>query len=53
MSYAATRPLTSMGLRSLDKYGRDLTQEARKGLLDPVYGRDELIDRLLQVGCCP
>jgi ATP-dependent Clp protease ATP-binding subunit ClpB len=34
---------------ALAKYGRDLTQEARKGKLDPVIGRDEEIRRLIQI----
>src|SRR3954471_11667650 len=35
--------------RALEKYGRDLTEEARKGKLDPVIGRDEEIRRVVQV----
>ncbi|MFH1087327.1 MAG: Clp protease N-terminal domain-containing protein, partial [Chloroflexota bacterium] len=35
--------------RSLEKYGRDLTQLAREGKLDPVIGRDEEIKRVIQV----
>ncbi len=34
---------------SLTKYGRDLTEEARKGKLDPVIGRDEEIRRVIQI----
>jgi ATP-dependent Clp protease ATP-binding subunit ClpB len=34
---------------ALVKYGRDLTQLARLGKLDPVIGRDEEIRRLIQV----
>ena len=34
---------------SLAKYGRDLTELARKGKLDPVIGRDEEIRRVIQV----
>ncbi len=34
---------------ALAKYGRDLTQEARKGKLDPVIGRDEEIRRVVQI----
>ncbi len=34
---------------ALEKYGRDLTEEARKGRLDPVIGRDEEIRRVIQV----
>jgi ATP-dependent Clp protease ATP-binding subunit ClpB len=35
--------------QALEKYGRDLTEEARKGRLDPVIGRDEEIRRTIQV----
>ena len=35
--------------QSLEKYGRDLTEMARKGKLDPVIGRDEEIRRVIQV----
>ena len=34
---------------ALQKYARDLTEEARKGKLDPVIGRDEEIRRAMQV----
>jgi ATP-dependent Clp protease ATP-binding subunit ClpB len=34
---------------ALEKYGRDLTQLARQGKLDPVIGRDEEIRRVIQV----
>ena len=34
---------------SLEKYGRDLTQSARQGKLDPVIGRDEEIRRVIQI----
>jgi ATP-dependent Clp protease ATP-binding subunit ClpB len=34
---------------ALGKYGRDLTDEARDGKLDPVIGRDEEIRRVIQV----
>lgn len=33
----------------LDEFGRDLTQMAREGKLDPVIGRDEEIERILQI----
>ncbi|MGZ3505300.1 MAG: ATP-dependent chaperone ClpB [Vulcanimicrobiaceae bacterium] len=35
--------------QSLERYGRDLTQEAERGKLDPVIGRDEEIRRVIQV----
>jgi ATP-dependent Clp protease ATP-binding subunit ClpB len=34
---------------ALKKYGRDLTEQALKGKLDPVIGRDEEIRRVVQV----
>src|SRR3954467_12850275 len=34
---------------ALEKYGRDLTTEARAGKLDPVVGRDDEIRRIMQV----
>jgi len=35
--------------QSLEKYGRDLTEAARRGKLDPVIGRDDEIRRVVQV----
>ncbi len=35
--------------QALDKYARDLTEQARRGKLDPVIGRDEEIRRVVQV----
>ncbi len=35
--------------QALEKYGRDLTEDARKGRIDPVIGRDEEIRRIIQV----
>ncbi|MGF1535464.1 MAG: ATP-dependent chaperone ClpB, partial [Elainellaceae cyanobacterium] len=34
---------------ALEKYGRDLTQSAREGKLDPVIGRDDEIRRTVQI----
>ncbi len=34
---------------ALDRYGRDLTEQAKSGKLDPVIGRDEEIRRVVQV----
>ena len=34
---------------ALDAYGSDLTAKAREGKLDPVIGRDSLIQRLIQI----
>ena len=36
-------------LQVLEKYGRDLTDSARNGKLDPVIGRDEEVRRVIQV----
>jgi ATP-dependent Clp protease ATP-binding subunit ClpB len=35
--------------QTLEKYGRDLTEAARRGKIDPVIGRDEEIRRVMQV----
>ena len=35
--------------QALERFGRDLTEDARKGKLDPVIGRDEEIRRVIQV----
>src|ERR1700757_1076601 len=35
--------------QALEKYGKDLTELARRGKLDPVIGRDEEIRRVIQV----
>ncbi|MDD3847048.1 MAG: ATP-dependent chaperone ClpB [Syntrophorhabdaceae bacterium] len=35
--------------QALQRYCRDLTEEARKGKLDPVIGRDEEVRRVMQV----
>jgi len=35
--------------QALERYGRDLTADARSGRLDPVIGRDEEIRRVIQV----
>ena len=35
--------------QTLEKYGRDLTELARRGKIDPVIGRDEEIRRTMQV----
>ena len=33
----------------LDQFGRNLTQDAREGKLDPVIGRDQEIERVMQI----
>ncbi len=44
-----TSPNPEATYEALVKYGRDLTQLARLGKLDPVIGRDEEIRRVIQV----
>ncbi len=36
-------------IQALERYGRDLTQEAENNMLDPVIGRDDEIRRVIQV----
>ncbi|MCA1699879.1 MAG: AAA family ATPase, partial [Actinobacteria bacterium] len=36
-------------IQALERYGRDLTEAARDGELDPVIGRDDEIRRVIQV----
>ncbi|GLQ08063.1 ATP-dependent chaperone ClpB [Sneathiella chinensis] len=45
----ADSPGAEGGYDALKKYARDLTEEAQKGKLDPVIGRDEEIRRTVQV----
>jgi ATP-dependent Clp protease ATP-binding subunit ClpC len=44
-----TDPQAERRYRVLEKYGRDLTQLAREGRLDPVIGREEETMRLMRV----
>ncbi len=39
----------SQGSAVLDQYGRNLTQAAREGKLDPVIGREKEIERVMQI----
>ena len=45
----ASTPTAESRYRTLEKYGRDLTQIATQGKLDPVIGRDAEILRVIQV----
>jgi ATP-dependent Clp protease ATP-binding subunit ClpC len=36
---------------SLNQFGRDLTQLAREGKLDPIFGREDEIERVIQILC--
>ncbi|PYQ37977.1 MAG: ATP-dependent chaperone ClpB [Acidobacteria bacterium] len=44
-----TDPNAEERYQALEKYGRDLTDMARRGKLDPVIGRDEEVRRVMQV----
>jgi ATP-dependent Clp protease ATP-binding subunit ClpB len=44
-----TTPTPEASGEALPKYGRDLTEAARAGKMDPVIGRDEEIRRVVQV----
>ena len=44
-----TSPNPESTYEALTRYGRDLTQLARSGKLDPVIGRDEEVRRVIQV----
>ncbi|MGD0006847.1 MAG: AAA family ATPase [Anaerolineaceae bacterium] len=44
-----TDPQAETRYRTLEKYSRDLTQQAREGKLDPVIGREGEILRVMQI----
>jgi ATP-dependent Clp protease ATP-binding subunit ClpB len=46
---AATAPPPEEEQKPLERFGRDLTELAEQGKLDPVIGRDEEIRRVIQV----
>jgi len=48
-SQRVVSPTPEDTFQALEKFGRDLTQLARQGKLDPVIGRDEEIRRVIQV----
>ncbi len=48
-SHRVTSQNPEESYQALEKYGRDLTADARSGRLDPVIGRDEEIRRVIQV----
>ncbi len=48
-SHRVTSQTPEDSYQALEKYGRDLTDMARQGKLDPVIGRDEEIRRVIQV----
>jgi ATP-dependent Clp protease ATP-binding subunit ClpB len=48
-SHRVTSPNPEEQFQALERYGRDLTDVARQGKLDPVIGRDDEIRRVIQV----
>ncbi len=48
---SASEPDAESKYQVLEKYGRDLTQAAAEGKLDPVVGREDEIRRVMQVLC--
>ena len=47
----AARKKTNGKTPTLDKYGHDLTKEAKEGRLDPVIGRADAIERVIEILC--
>ena len=47
--HKVTSPTPEDSVQALEKFGRDLTADARADKLDPVIGRDEEIRRVIQV----
>jgi ATP-dependent Clp protease ATP-binding subunit ClpB len=48
-SQRVTSAMPEAAYEALEKYGRDLVDEARSGRLDPVIGRDSEIRRVIQI----
>jgi ATP-dependent Clp protease ATP-binding subunit ClpB len=48
-SHRVTSQNPEATFRAVEQYGRDLTDLARRGKLDPVIGRDEEIRRVMQI----
>ncbi len=47
--HRVTDPMPEEKYQALQRYGRNLNEEARKGKLDPVIGREEEIRRVMQI----
>ncbi len=50
-SSSSTTSSTTTKTQTLDEFGRDLTELARDGKLDPVVGRQNEIERVMQILC--
>lgn len=42
-------PQKNPNTKTIDKYGTDLNQRAKEGRLDPVIGREDVIERVIQI----
>jgi ATP-dependent Clp protease ATP-binding subunit ClpC len=49
MSSYSSQPSQKVKTPALDHFGRDLTQLALQGRLDPIIGRDQIIERVAQI----
>ena len=49
LDFGDTQPMPQAVHRQIDKFGTDLTAEAREGRIDPVVGRDAEIERVVQI----
>ncbi len=49
--YSSPKGKESKKTDNIDKYSIDLTQEAKKGKIDPVIGREKEIERIIQILC--
>ena len=48
---SANKEKSGDSTQNLDKFGHDLTEEANEGRIDPVIGRNEEIERVIQILC--
>ncbi len=46
---SSTNNNKTSGTKTIDKYGIDLNKQAKEGKLDPVIGRENVIERVIQI----
>jgi ATP-dependent Clp protease ATP-binding subunit ClpC len=46
---SSTNDSKDAGTKTIDKYGIDLNKQAKEGKLDPVIGRENVIERVIQI----
>jgi ATP-dependent Clp protease ATP-binding subunit ClpC len=46
---SSTNDSKAAGTKTIDKYGIDLNKQAKEGKLDPVIGRENVIERVIQI----